>query len=194
MSFTRPTVEQLALVSNYKEKWRAIATNTNRIDCDKVTAVIHQIYQLLNVNAPLLQFTDSPYSAILILKELIESRNYAPLNNLSQQIQNHLKRELTFQLTGHSDVRVYPAGLTEYPNQALMSQLHNQLNYLLRREVWLQLGKQPEVWTTLQTQSWYYHYSSDCYIAPESWACDGCYLDWLSNCLNGEHSQKHWTL
>ncbi len=194
MSFTRPTVEQLALVSNYKEKWRAIATNTNRIDCDKVTAVIHQIYQLLNVNAPLLRFTNSPYSAILILKELIESRNYAPLNNLSQQIHKHLKGELTFQLTGHSHVRVYPAGLTEYPNQALSSQLRNQLNYLLIREVWLQLGEQPEIWTTLQTQSWYYHYSSDFYIAPESWACDGCYLDWLSNCLNWEHSQKHWEI
>jgi hypothetical protein len=111
MSFTRPTVEQLALVSNYKEKWRAIATNTNRIDCDKVTVVIHQIYKLLNVNAHFLQFTNSPYSAILILKELIESRNYAPLNNLTQQIHKHLKGELTFQLTGHSDVRVYPAGL-----------------------------------------------------------------------------------
>ncbi|MEH2203605.1 MAG: DUF6745 domain-containing protein [Nostoc sp.] len=191
MSFTPPTVEQLALVSNYKEKWRAIATNTNRIDYDKVTTVINQIYQLLNVNAPLLRFTNSPYSAILILKELIESRNYAPLNNLSQQIHKDIKGELTFQLTGYSDVRVYPAGLTEYPNQALSSQLHNQLNSLLRREVWLQLGKQPEVWTTLQTQSWHYDY---CYIAPESWACDGCYLDWLSNCLNWEHSPKHWEL
>ncbi|KAF3884457.1 MULTISPECIES: DUF6745 domain-containing protein [Nostocales] len=189
----RPTVEQLALISSYIEKWRAIATNTNRLDSVKVTAIIHEIYQLLNVNAPLLKFTDSPYSAGLILKEFIESRNYAPLNNLSQPIQKHLKEELTFQLTGYSDVKVYPVQLIEKEksNHILNSHLYHQFHCLLAAKVRTQLWKQPQVWTTLKTQSWYYDY---CYIAPEWWACDGCYLDWLSNCLNWKHNPKYWEL
>jgi hypothetical protein len=92
------TSEHLALSSEYEEKWRAIATNAERIDQSRVRAALQEIYRFLKIDMPTLEFADSPYSAGLRRKDLIESQCYAPLNSLSREIQKKLKEELTLQL------------------------------------------------------------------------------------------------
>jgi hypothetical protein len=189
--FPYPTSEQITLALSYEEKWRAIATNTKRIDRSRVTATIQAVYQLLGNDSPILEFADSPYDAILRLKQLIEDRHYAPLNSLSREIQKKLKEGLTLQLTDYPDVRVYPSALKRRPNDELRPQLDHQVHLLLLSEVGARLVQQHQLYVTLRTQSWSYNY---CYIAPEQWASDTCYLDWLCNCLSCEHDSKYWKL
>ena len=185
-----PTSQQIQIVSSYKEKWVKIATNTNRVDRSKAEEVIHKIYKLLNLDVPVIRFVDSPGSSTLLLKELIEKQNYSPLQSLSKEFQSCLKEQITRQISGNSTISVYPIGVG-FPDNELRPQLGHELHYAVMSSAFsISLGSQV-VGTTFTTQSWNYSY---CYISPQDWACDACYLDWLCNILKCQHDPTLWQI
>lgn len=61
---TELTPEQEALIPIYREKWRAIALSTERIDRQKVIQVIQAAYRVRKCDEPKIIFFDSPYAAL----------------------------------------------------------------------------------------------------------------------------------
>jgi hypothetical protein len=189
--FPVSTSEQIDLVSSYMKKWMRIATNNDRIDRVKVAQVIHKIYNLLNIESPVLLFADSPYAAYIILQELIEKQNYATLNSLSRNFTQDLKEKIILQIFKGTIISSYPAQI-RHPNDELRSQLYNELHFSILGSVWSREVPKPLSGITFQTQSW--PKGQNIYIATEDWACDAYYLDWLFNCLNCKHDIALWDL
>lgn len=54
------TPEQEALISVYREKWRAIALSTERIDKEKAAEVVKAAYTAIGKQQPEIIFCDSP--------------------------------------------------------------------------------------------------------------------------------------
>ncbi|MCC5660642.1 hypothetical protein LC608_27415 [Nostoc sp. XA010] len=112
------TPEQEALIPVYREKWRAIALSTERIDKEKAAEAVKATYVAMDVEQPEIIFCDSPYAAYnWMLKrlspQLIESYLREP-NNLGSLFSGHFFQELSSQL-----------------NQQLGDQVHTQLNNCL---------------------------------------------------------------
>jgi hypothetical protein len=57
------TPEQEALIPVYRDKWRAIAFSTERIDRDKAAEAVKAGYIALKYESPEIRFQDSPYVA-----------------------------------------------------------------------------------------------------------------------------------
>lgn len=57
------TPEQEALIPVYREKWRAIALSTERIDKEKAAEAVKVVYTAFGVQEPEIIFCDSPYAA-----------------------------------------------------------------------------------------------------------------------------------
>jgi hypothetical protein len=62
------TPEQEALLPVIREKWKAIALSTDRIDRQKVTVAVKATYRALNLAEPKILFFDSPLAAITFLE------------------------------------------------------------------------------------------------------------------------------
>lgn len=58
------TPEQEALIPVYREKWRAIALSTERIDREKAAEVVKAAYKVMDFDEPKILFYDSPYAAL----------------------------------------------------------------------------------------------------------------------------------
>ncbi|WP_442944580.1 hypothetical protein [Nostoc sp.] len=66
------TPEQEALIPVYREKWRAIALSTERIDKEKAEEVVKAVYTAIGKQQPEIIFCDSPYAG---LKIFLKKRN-----------------------------------------------------------------------------------------------------------------------
>ncbi|MEH1944632.1 MAG: DUF6745 domain-containing protein [Nostoc sp.] len=60
------TPEQEALIPVYREKWRAIAFSTERIERDKAAESIKAAYAIINEPEPTIIFCDSPYASLCL--------------------------------------------------------------------------------------------------------------------------------
>lgn len=188
--FPVPTSEQIDVIESYMEKWMRIVTSNDRIDRVKATEVIYKIYNLLDIEAPVLLFADSPYAAYIILQELIEKRNYATLNSLSRNLTQHLKEKIILQIFKGSSISCYPTQI-QHPDGEFRK-LYNELHFSILGSVWSRELPKPLSGITFQTQSWLR--GQNIYIATEDWVRDGFYLDWLFNCLNCKHDIVLWNL
>ncbi|MEH2046446.1 DUF6745 domain-containing protein [Nostoc sp.] len=56
------TPEQEALIPVYREKWRAIALSTERIDREKAAEAVKSAYKIMDFDEPKILFYDSPYA------------------------------------------------------------------------------------------------------------------------------------
>jgi hypothetical protein len=134
---TELTAEQEALIPVYREKWRAIALSTERINHQKATKAVKATYELIGKQLPELIFFNSPFSAtqylleyqsrlenplaiqtweLLIIEQGIHlSYQLEDMMNLEMQLrklfQSQLKDELTFpllaQLTKQVGINVF---------------------------------------------------------------------------------------
>nr|WP_223265267.1 hypothetical protein [Nostoc sp. 'Peltigera membranacea cyanobiont' 210A] len=57
------TPQQEALIPVYREKWRAIALSTERIDREKAAEALKVAYAAFGFEVPEIVFCDSPYAA-----------------------------------------------------------------------------------------------------------------------------------
>ncbi|MEH1857796.1 MAG: hypothetical protein V7L21_07330 [Nostoc sp.] len=59
------TPEQEALIPVYREKWRAIALSTERIDREKAAEAVKATYVFISMEEPEIVFFDSPNAALI---------------------------------------------------------------------------------------------------------------------------------
>ncbi len=94
------TPEQEALILVYREKWRAIALSTERIDQDKAAEAVKAGYNAIRKQLPEIIFCDSPYAGlkIVIQRQLKYRLNTEFYNQLLYQFTNELRSQLAYQL------------------------------------------------------------------------------------------------
>ncbi|WP_375504663.1 DUF6745 domain-containing protein [uncultured Nostoc sp.] len=97
------TPEQEALIPVYREKWRAIALSTERIDREKAANVVKAAYVAIGFEEPEVVFCDSPYAACNWMLKQLSSQfidNY--LNNEPNSLESlfspHIFKELSIKL------------------------------------------------------------------------------------------------
>ena len=126
------TSEQARLIPTYRDKWKAIAFSTERIDRQHATEVIKATYQLLKKDEPKVIFFDSPYAAVAsaipgyqLVESLTNQLKREKLKIYSQietQLSLTFKRQILWKLKDklwstfltHSSMHLYPGGLRQY--------------------------------------------------------------------------------
>jgi hypothetical protein len=190
--FPEPTAEQLAQIAVYQEKWRLLATRTDRVVHPDCEAAIHLAYKQLGWSRPRVEFIQSPRAAIERLHTIIVESNYTLQNCLAHSFDKALKQELTKQTTGCSSLTCYPSQLNMDSIAELRKQLdqeyYSHVSALFRELLWQDNRIE---YSTFRTQAWHY---SQAYIAPELLAITASYLDWLCNCLNCNHDPILWSI
>ncbi|MEH2092214.1 hypothetical protein [Nostoc sp.] len=73
------TPEQEALIPVYREKWRAIALSTERIDRKKAAEAVKAAYTAIHKQEPEIIFCESPYAGLKIIYQKLPSLSF---NNL----------------------------------------------------------------------------------------------------------------
>ncbi|MEH1820899.1 MAG: DUF6745 domain-containing protein [Nostoc sp.] len=93
------TPEQEALIPVYREKWRAIALSTERIDKGKAAEAVRVAYAAISKKEPEIIFCDSSYAGlqILIQKQLELDINKDLLNSIFPRLTNK-NNEVLYQL------------------------------------------------------------------------------------------------
>jgi 16S rRNA G966 N2-methylase RsmD len=88
------TPEQEALIPVYREKWRAIAFSTERIDREKAAEVVKAAYTAIGKQQPEIIFCDSPYARLkIILKKRHNKLNENNIN-LNNKFINYISSNL----------------------------------------------------------------------------------------------------
>lgn len=95
------TPEQEALIPVYRQKWRAIALSTDRIDREKAAEAIKAAYIAIRKQEPEIIFCDSPYAGlkIVIQRQLKQRLNTELYNQLLYEFTNEVSEQLAYQLS-----------------------------------------------------------------------------------------------
>lgn len=169
------TPDREGAIGAIRDKWRAIALSTERIDRQKATLAIEAVYSAIGLEKPTIQFFDSPYAALQkppslvgsflgsLLRGKIEKRlEIQPGSQLGSLVENNLGIEAIDQLKRY-----------------LWTPLTNQLGFQLGNSLWKQLRNQ------LASQN-------DNCIQPELWAVYASAFDYCISILNCEYSPTNW--
>ncbi|MDC0834382.1 hypothetical protein POG22_15435 [Geitlerinema sp. CS-897] len=187
--------EQQALIASYREKWTAIATQTQPIDRDKVVEIIRAAYVASNYPEPDILFFSSPFVTI---KELLSINNFKShlgrdihtkffkrvLEHLLHLMQRQLETLLFCRL---SDQIAHP----DFPNH--LDRNNNPKTFQfpmgIERCVELQLAKDFD-----ETETDYSDLSKllQAMTRPAGWLTWGCMLDFCISALNIQHDRQKW--
>jgi hypothetical protein len=162
------TPEQEALLPVIREKWKAIALSTERIDRQKVTVAVKATYRALNLTEPKILFFDSPLAAITFLESQPKSALGSVLMN---ELLNQLIDQVNCQIDWETD--------SELPDQieSLPSLKRCQLERQLKSNLKCQQKGEPVY---------------DCIHAGVC-ACIASQLDFCISVLNVTHDQSAWS-
>lgn len=89
------TPAQEALVPVYRDKWRAIALSTERINRQTSTNTVKIAYQILGQQEPKILFFDSPYQALKQLEALSVEQPLISIKRLAGILPNQLREQLS---------------------------------------------------------------------------------------------------
>jgi hypothetical protein len=187
-TITDEHVEQIAV---YQQKWRSLATRTDRVVRPDCESAIHAVYQRLGLNYPTIQIVDSPVAAIEGLHNIVTESNYAPQDNLVRSFEAVLKKELRTKIFKEQTINCYPGRFTIKSIDELRKQLDYQYHSHVSASIWGPFNRVPTLSSVFLTQTWRY---SQSYIAPEYWSPESFYLDWLFNCLHCDHDPELWSI
>ncbi|MGJ5630696.1 DUF6745 domain-containing protein [Nostoc sp. CALU 1950] len=87
------TSEQEALIPVYRDKWRAIALSTERINRAKAAEVVESLYSLLEKKVPEIIFSNSPNATISEMLLFNSSQNRLE-SNLVDSVEDYVKIQL----------------------------------------------------------------------------------------------------
>ncbi|MFS0519098.1 hypothetical protein ACEYW6_30990 [Nostoc sp. UIC 10607] len=88
------TPEQEALIPVYRQKWRAIALSTERIDKEKVEEVVKAAYTAIGKQQPEIIFCNSLDAGLKIIKKQHNKLNWNNIN-LNNKFINYIYSNLT---------------------------------------------------------------------------------------------------
>ncbi|MFB2923885.1 MULTISPECIES: DUF6745 domain-containing protein [Aerosakkonema] len=169
------TPDQVVAIGASRDKWRAIALSTERIDRQKAALAIQAVYSAIGLGQPQIQFFDSPFAALQkppsllgrflgsLLRGKIEKQlDIPPGSQLGSLVENNLELEAIDPLKRY-----------------LWTPLSKQLGIQLGNSLWKQLRNQ------LTSQN-------DNCIQPELWAVYASAFDYCISVLNCEYSPGKW--
>ena len=107
------TPEQEALIPVYREKWRAIALSTERINREKATEAVKAAYVTIGFEEPEIIFCDSPYVGIKIvihkqLKHRLNTEFYKQLYKFKNELISQVARQPESQIMAQLLIDVLP--------------------------------------------------------------------------------------
>ncbi|MBN3871017.1 DUF6745 domain-containing protein [Nostoc sp. JL33] len=188
------TPEQEALIPVYREKWRAIALSTERIDREKAAEAVKATYVLIGMEEPEIVFYDSPNAALI-----------TTLSKLSQELGRSGSSWDGFNLW--MELCIYelpPANVCNELSDELYKQIDRELLSLLRfelktklenslnncnhcRQLWSELHRQLESQLQLEVEN----AEEDC-IEYEISACGASFNDFSISVLNCVYDRVKW--
>lgn len=158
------TLEQLALVPVYREKWKALALSTEPIEYQKASLAVEAAYTEINERTPEIVFFSSPYAA----------RKYFTQRRITKLQSNQRRLQLGVYLQSR------PEGL-------LRRYILKQLEFSLRIDQAME--REEQIWSQLGRAL-----SRDDCINPDTWASQGSWLDFCISVLNCAHDPKGWSV
>ncbi|MBN3878852.1 MULTISPECIES: DUF6745 domain-containing protein [unclassified Nostoc] len=190
------TPEQEALIPVYREKWRAIALSTERIDCEKAAKAVKATYVLIGMEEPEIVFYDSPNAALI-----------TTLSKLSQELDRSWVGSSWDGSDLWGELCIYelpPANVCNDLEDELYKQIDRELDSLLRFELKTKLENSLnncnhcwELWSELdrqlesQLQVEVENAKEDC-IHYEILACCASLKDFCISVLNCVYDQVRW--
>jgi hypothetical protein len=163
------TPEQEALIPVYREKWRAIALSTERIDRQKAANAIRAAYSIIGFEEPETIFCDSPSKAYSQLKD-------HPLNSLARCFEEQLRDNQHIQLMGQVQKGLWVR---------LVSSLSVNFAWNLLEPLYTKLGDQ--IINELEGQI----FPS---FASERWVSPACWFDFFITVLNCQSLSGEWMI
>lgn len=174
---TKLTPEQEALIPVYREKWRAIALSTERIDREKAAEAVKAAYAAIHKQEPEIIFCDSPYAA---WKFVIQK-------NLKNRLDIELESQLLFQVGSQINSQVCWELNNEVASKMqLVSSLWMQAVGQLKERLKSELKSRFQLSNTKKLR--------DVWVIPELWMCGGSCLDFYFSVLNCACDQKKWSV
>ncbi|MEH1873960.1 DUF6745 domain-containing protein [Nostoc sp.] len=168
------TPEQEALIPVYREKWRAIALSTERIDKEKAEEVVKAVYTAIGKQQPEIIFCDSPYAGLKII--LKKRNNKLNLNNIN--LNDNFINYISTDLVNKSSKTLY-----QLDTQVIRQLTIFRLDFIISEYVFekkLKFKIQPKInldrlWLKSQ------------YLASRC-----CWLDFYISVLNCSHNKIRW--
>ncbi|MBE8996665.1 hypothetical protein IQ274_00125 [Nostoc sp. LEGE 12447] len=168
------TPEQEALIPVYREKWRAIALSTERIDKEKAAEVVKAAYTAIGKQQPEIIFCDSPYAG---LKIILKKRNNK-LNSNNINLNNNLINYISTALVNKSSKTLY-----QLDRQVIRQLTIFRLDFIISEYVFEKKSKfkiQPKM---NLDRLW---------LKSQKLASDCCWLDFYISVLNCSYSKIRW--
>lgn len=166
---------QKSHILSIREKWRAYALSTERIDRERAAQAVKAVYASSGLPEPEMVFFDSPHAALRQPKNLLASF-------LGSLLRGKIEKELGIQegslLRNQLEDRL-ETEVRDYLKRQMWSSLANQFGLQVGKSLWLELRKQ------LGSQN-------DNCIQPELWAPHGSFFDFFISVLNCEYPPTKW--
>jgi hypothetical protein len=177
------TPEQEAQIPVIREKWKAIALSTERIDRQKASEAIKAAYAIIGKQEPEIVFFDSPLAALSFLESHLGSQ-------LESQLQNQLGSELKGKLEKELDEQV-ASQLDDHLIWQLNNELINELRSQLERQLWSELESQLKKQLGSQLCS---QLGSELhkFVQTAGCLCLAVQLDFYISVVNCVHNPRTW--
>ena len=215
---TKLTPEQEALIPVYREKWKAIALSTERIDSEKsTTEAVDSAYIAIGLYLPHILFFDSPYEGLGKLEQRLVSQSKKGLYTLLyKQWESRCKNsEMRYKLNTLNRLMSLGEELQKQLDNKLYAQLKHQLEDRLQNQLQNLLDKSSQLYRQMELDLYGWDFlrtlemvnSRDVQvfpeyspleqlfqdtIQPELWACTGSLYDFCISVLNCHHDEKKW--
>lgn len=173
------TPEQEVQIASYREKWRAIALCTDRVDPEQVTAVIQAAYEVVHRAVPEIVFCSSPRAALQFLQQRVhpdQSLGKRLAVKLGKQFHDRLFHWFKKQL----GIKVFDA-----VSQQLFPQLSINFSTLIDHQLEKKLGA--ELFQTLYDDA-------TNHLTPEAHILGSCEFDFFIAVLNCTYDPPLWKL
>lgn len=183
------TPEQEALIPVYREKWRAIALSTERIDRTLAILAVNTAYKLIGKAEPVVLFCDSPQAILKTFTSILKRRLS---RNMEWLVESYPDNQRVTQLREELGVPL-AMQLEEQLHRQLRKQLEQQLHWQVRMELEGQLRQQShELQWELHLNQQLQRHLPEC-LSPEPWILDGVWLDFAISVLHRQHDKSKWS-
>ncbi|MFN6471608.1 MAG: DUF6745 domain-containing protein [Nostoc sp. SerVER01] len=171
------TPEQEALIPVYREKWRAIALSTERIDREKALEVVKATYTAIGKQQQEIIFCESPYTGLKIIFKKLLKLNFNNINflNLNNNFYNYVTANLTNENTDFS----YQTNMEIFRQLNSFQLSISLLEYVLEDK----FPDQPKINIHLGDCLW---------LNSQDLANRCCHVDFYVSVLNYYYSKKSW--
>ncbi|WP_392479332.1 DUF6745 domain-containing protein [Nostoc sp. C110] len=171
------TPEQEALIPVYREKWRAIALSTERIDREKAAEVVKATYTAIGKQQPEIIFCESPYTGLKIIFKKLPKLNFNNIDFVS--LNNNIYDYIIANLTNENINFSYQTNMEILRHLNSFELSVSLFEYILEDK----FQDQPKINIHLGDRLW---------LNSQDLANRCCHVDFYVSVLNYSYSKKRW--